>query len=179
MLSTNPCLQEASPVATKLLEEEAEKRTGHREERQRGTTLSCTRRLSLLLLFGTFHELLLPISIHQQPLFPAMDFCPASTCICLHVCTPYPRLQDRISRVRVTPLSIHKVQLPSRRRFAGARARAPVRKWPFFPIATPRYRQGLLPWPSQSPPHDTWDPLITRLTGRIDENLVEALLLMP
>lgn len=23
-----------------------------------------------------------------------MDFCPASTCICLHVCTPYPRLQN-------------------------------------------------------------------------------------
>lgn len=64
-----------------------------------------------------------PSASTKQPLFPAMDFCPASACICLHVLHIF---AYRISRVRVTPLSIHEAQLPSRRRFAGAKA--PVRK---------------------------------------------------
>ncbi|KAL6787933.1 hypothetical protein J3E68DRAFT_417609 [Trichoderma sp. SZMC 28012] len=99
-------------------------------ERQPGTALYCvrTRRLSSCSLgrFMSVHLRILPISIHQQPLFPAMDFCPASTCICLHVLHIF---AYRISRVRVTLLSIHEAQLPSRRRFAGAKA--PARKRPY------------------------------------------------
>ncbi|KAF3075051.1 hypothetical protein CFAM422_002591 [Trichoderma lentiforme] len=99
---------------------------GRKKNRSPRAKTDLVRAVSLLLLAGTFHEHLLPISIHQQPLFPAMDFCPASTCICLHVLHIF---AYRISRVRVTLLSIHEAQLPSRRRFAGAKA--PARKRPY------------------------------------------------
>lgn len=41
----------------------------------------------------------------------------------------------------------------------------------FSPIAAPRYRQGLFLWSLEPPRH--LDPLITHLTGRIDESLVK------
>lgn len=175
MLSTNPWMSTRDfPCHYTIVRKEAERRTAHREKDSPGQLFTVfVRAVSLLLLAGTFHEHLLLISIHQQPLFPAMDFCPASTCIRLHVLHI---LAYRISRVRVTLLSIHEAQLPSRRRFAGAKA--PVRKRPYSNRGS-----SLPPGPAslavaESPPRHL-DPLITRLTGRIDENLVEALLLMP
>lgn len=82
------------PCHYTVVRKEAERRTAHRKKDSPGQLFTVfVRAVSPLLLAGTFHEHLLPISIHQAAPLPSHGFLSRFS-LHLPTCTPYLRLQN-------------------------------------------------------------------------------------